>query len=61
MKRTCRECLRVFDLFVEEDVEEWYYGHDCAVVIERLPVRRSGNPFVRRALAGALPAKDLTR
>lgn len=25
----CAECGRVFDLFDEEEAEEWYYGHDC--------------------------------
>lgn len=25
----CNECKRVFDLFNEEDAEEFYYGHDC--------------------------------
>jgi hypothetical protein len=27
--RTCVECNRIFDLFNEVDVEEYYYGHDC--------------------------------
>ena len=26
---TCGECGRVFDLMVELDAEEWFYGHDC--------------------------------
>lgn len=26
---TCPECDRVFDLMIEGDVAEWYYGHDC--------------------------------
>ena len=29
MKRKCVECNRVFDLTVEADAEEFYYGHDC--------------------------------
>jgi hypothetical protein len=28
-KPVCVECERVFDLFDEEDAEEWFYGHDC--------------------------------
>ncbi len=27
----CVECDKVFDLDVEEQAEEWYYGHDCFV------------------------------
>jgi NOL1/NOP2/fmu family ribosome biogenesis protein len=27
----CPECDRVFDLDVEQQAEEWYYGHDCFV------------------------------
>lgn len=30
-KAKCVECERVFDLFDENDAEEWYYGHDCEV------------------------------
>lgn len=26
---TCPECERIFDLMVEDDASEWYYGHDC--------------------------------
>jgi hypothetical protein len=25
----CEECGRVFDLFDEEQAEEFYYGHEC--------------------------------
>ena len=25
----CEECERIFDLFDENDSEEWSYGHDC--------------------------------
>ena len=25
----CVECERVFDLLVEDDCSEWFYGHDC--------------------------------
>lgn len=25
----CEECGRVFDLLDDNDIEEWYYGHDC--------------------------------
>jgi hypothetical protein len=28
-KVKCLECGRVFDLLDEDDVGEWYYGHDC--------------------------------
>ena len=28
-KAKCTECGRVFDLFDEDDANEWYYGHDC--------------------------------
>ena len=28
-KQACVECDRVFDMFNEEDAEEWFYGHDC--------------------------------
>ena len=31
MTATCAECGRVFDMFIELDVEEWRYGHDCEV------------------------------
>ena len=27
--RTCVECSRQFDMFDEEDAQEWHYGHDC--------------------------------
>jgi hypothetical protein len=27
----CPECARVFDLQVELDADEWFYGHDCEV------------------------------
>lgn len=27
--RVCGECNREFDMFDEEDAEEWHYGHDC--------------------------------
>lgn len=29
--KTCDECGRVFDLYNENDAEEWEYGHDCEV------------------------------
>jgi hypothetical protein len=25
----CEECERIFDLFDEDQANEWYYGHDC--------------------------------
>lgn len=25
----CAECGRVFDLFDEDEANEWHYGHDC--------------------------------
>jgi hypothetical protein len=25
----CQECGRWFDLLIDSDAEEWYYGHDC--------------------------------
>jgi hypothetical protein len=28
-KAQCIECLRVFNLLDEADVDEWYFGHDC--------------------------------
>ena len=28
-KVVCVECDRVFDMFIETDAEEWFYGHDC--------------------------------
>lgn len=28
---TCKECGRVFDLTVEDQASEYYYGHDCEV------------------------------
>jgi hypothetical protein len=28
---TCEECERVFDLYKEDDAQEWFYGHDCEV------------------------------
>lgn len=27
----CIECGRKFDLFDEEQANEWHYGHDCEV------------------------------
>ena len=27
----CRECLRVFDMRIWLDAQEWFYGHDCEV------------------------------
>jgi ribosomal protein L37AE/L43A len=27
--RTCRECDRKFDVYNEDDMAEWHYGHDC--------------------------------
>ncbi len=29
MTKKCVECNRVFDLTVEDDAAEFYYGHDC--------------------------------
>lgn len=29
LTRVCAECARRFDLTVEEDAQEFYYGHDC--------------------------------
>lgn len=25
----CPECFRTFDLTVDAEAGEWYYGHDC--------------------------------
>lgn len=25
----CIECGRIFDMYVEEQADEWYNGHDC--------------------------------
>lgn len=25
----CVECGRIFDLFDDDDANEWAYGHDC--------------------------------
>lgn len=30
-KKLCTECWRTFDLMVEDDAQEFYYGHDCEV------------------------------
>jgi hypothetical protein len=30
-KATCIECNRVFNLLNLEDVNEYYFGHDCEV------------------------------
>jgi hypothetical protein len=30
-EETCSECGRVFDLADEDDVEEFFFGHDCEV------------------------------
>ena len=30
----CRECGRRFDLFDENDADEWFSGHDCEPVNE---------------------------
>lgn len=27
----CYECGREFNLLIEEEAEEWFYGHDCEV------------------------------
>ena len=27
----CEECGRVFDLFDEDQAEEYHYGHDCEI------------------------------
>lgn len=29
MNAVCDECGRVFDLYDENDADEWYSGHDC--------------------------------
>lgn len=29
MKGKCGECGHLFDLTVEAEAEEFYYGHDC--------------------------------
>ena len=26
---TCHECSRVFDLYNDDDAQDWYFGHDC--------------------------------
>jgi hypothetical protein len=31
MKVTCAECGRVFDLTIQEQADEFAYGHDCEV------------------------------
>ena len=31
MTAICSECDRRFDLWNEEDANEWYFGHDCEV------------------------------
>ena len=31
-KTACPECIRVFNLFKQEDADEYYYGHDCEAV-----------------------------
>lgn len=28
-KIACLECGQIFDLMIEEQANEWYYGHDC--------------------------------
>jgi hypothetical protein len=28
----CIECGRIFDMYVEEQADEWYNGHDCEEV-----------------------------
>lgn len=30
----CAECGRVFDLWDEDDAQEWFYGHDCEAPCE---------------------------
>jgi NOL1/NOP2/fmu family ribosome biogenesis protein len=27
----CIECGKVFDLDIEEQAADWYYGHDCYI------------------------------
>lgn len=34
---TCPECQRTFDLTNEQDVQEFYYGHDCGESDEEQP------------------------
>ncbi len=29
--KKCPECGREFDLYVSEQAQEWFYGHDCEV------------------------------
>jgi len=29
--RECVECNRIFDMFNEDDANEWAFGHDCEV------------------------------
>jgi hypothetical protein len=31
MNQICIECGRKFDMFDEEQANEWHYGHDCEV------------------------------
>jgi hypothetical protein len=28
-KATCPECGRTFDLLIEAEANDWFYGHDC--------------------------------
>ena len=35
--KKCVECGRVFNLFKDEDAQEFYYGHDCEVGDANLP------------------------
>lgn len=27
----CPECDRVFDMDIESEAQEWFYGHDCFI------------------------------
>ena len=29
VEHKCIECNRIFDMWNETDVNEWFYGHDC--------------------------------
>ena len=29
ISRVCMECGRRFDITIDTDCDEWYYGHDC--------------------------------
>lgn len=31
--KTCIECGRKFDMFDEQQANEWHYGHDCETAV----------------------------